>query len=541
MNYNIDNSIMDKINELENKIDKLKEENKKDETKKYIIFIDLANSTKYKYLCKEEVHKWSGRQKLFLLLVEATVNKFFKQAYYKFLGDAVFVSIDDDEAQSKHIIDFIEVLHNIIIRSTEKKYGIDAFQYHIAIDYGKVIVLSDSNQDPIGTCVDRCSRIASIAGDNQILLSADALVNLRSNIHKNVTILSFHDIHVKGIPDAIEIHEIRFDNENKHFNMRISLPDCFRRKVKIIKDNYAIDEWRVSSKTYEDMNNTPAKVAVFAPHADDIELGCGSTVAKLLDKYNVQLFYYVLTCGKMILSGKEDTSQAVRLPDVKKVFSYLISGEPDNKMDIIQSDINKTIYNSSYNGISHWLTVFHSYPDGKMDSSDKTNEMRNHLRALTTSGGELSDVDMVFVPSLHDVHQDHKMLANVAIEILRKQENVFFYETPDSGKHPAEPFNPNFYVEVSDEIPETSRYRKLEPKVLDYIKSKVKYKDTMKHISYADLKVWLLNQYQTENEKYWNNVFAFYSTMRVNAVKAYMTTAEDKDKFAESFEVTLRL
>ena len=73
----------------------------------------------------------------------------------------------------------------------------------------------------------------------------------------------------------------------------------------------------------EKEDGSKLRIAALAPHADDIELGCGATLARLIDQYEVDLNYYVFLCRKRTLSGENiNGKEELRLSHSKQISIY---------------------------------------------------------------------------------------------------------------------------------------------------------------------------------------------------------------------------
>jgi len=135
-------------------------------------------------------------------------------------------------------------------------------------------------------------------------------------------------------------------------------------------------------------------ILVLAPHTDDGEFGCGGSIAKFLEeKYNV---YYIA-----FSTAKESVPK----------------GMPENILEIEVKEATKRLGIPRENLIIYGFTV------------RKLNYVRQDiLEELVRIKSDI-DPDLVFMPVLQDLHQDH---STVAMEGLRafKDTSILGYEVP---------------------------------------------------------------------------------------------------------------
>ncbi|MBN2280599.1 MAG: PIG-L family deacetylase [Candidatus Marinimicrobia bacterium] len=150
-------------------------------------------------------------------------------------------------------------------------------------------------------------------------------------------------------------------------------------------------------------SNKYHKILAIGAHPDDIEIGCGGTLAKLADQgYNVSFF--VVTDGSAggdFNTRRQEQLKAVQL--VKKAHLYW--GEYKDTEILINKEM-----------ILKFETIIH-----------------------------LVEPDLIFVNYPDDTHQDHRHLAQITISATRYIKNVLFYETPTSQN-----FQPDVYVDIGD-------------------------------------------------------------------------------------------
>jgi class 3 adenylate cyclase len=168
----------------------------------FIVMVDLCNSTSIKQLCLENSlpdSLWIVRQRLFLARAAKLIRD-YRGLVIKTIGDEVMATFDSDTRPVKIIkccTDIFQRFNNL------KQYNREKFRItaRAAVDFGECVdgdVLDSKIFDPIGTCVDRCSRIAKFAEANEIVVS-DEFYDLLKGKNKKFTGYSFHKL-TENIP-----------------------------------------------------------------------------------------------------------------------------------------------------------------------------------------------------------------------------------------------------------------------------------------------------------------------------------------------------
>jgi class 3 adenylate cyclase len=144
----------------------------------FILFADLCGSTEFKQNCNTHGFPeitWIGRQLLFLQRVAEHVNN-YEGDVIKTVGDeliATFRVTTPPEIVLKCAIEIIQGFGNY------KPYqGKSRLEAKVSIDFGPTYngSLTDTGPyDPIGTPVDRCSRLNDVTKKNEITFSDDFL------------------------------------------------------------------------------------------------------------------------------------------------------------------------------------------------------------------------------------------------------------------------------------------------------------------------------------------------------------------------------
>ena len=135
------------------------------------------------------------------------------------------------------------------------------------------------------------------------------------------------------------------------------------------------------------------KVLVLAPHTDDGEIGCGGTISKLLEKKS-EVFYVAFSSAKESLKQK-GLNENTLIQEVKVATQSL----GIKKKNLIIFD--------------HKLRFFTSL---RQEILEDMINLKNKLKP-----------DLVLMPSLNDIHQDHITIAQEGLRAF-KQSTILAYE-----------------------------------------------------------------------------------------------------------------
>jgi len=147
-------------------------------------------------------------------------------------------------------------------------------------------------------------------------------------------------------------------------------------------------------------------ILALAPHPDDLEIGCGATLAKHAQRGD-EVHIYVATSGEVGGSAEVRHAEqvaAAKILGVKKV---------------------------------HWG----NFEDTKLPHVSQA------LMADLESVVQKIKPDTVYINHHDDTHQDHREMAQIARSVTRYIPNVLSYETPSTIN-----FEPTVYMETSDTI-----------------------------------------------------------------------------------------
>jgi LmbE family N-acetylglucosaminyl deacetylase len=152
------------------------------------------------------------------------------------------------------------------------------------------------------------------------------------------------------------------------------------------------------------------KILLLSPHTDDIELGAGGTVIKLLREKNNDFLWAVFSIC-------EDAMPEGLPPDtLEKEFTAVAS-----KLGI-----------RNYRSYSFLNKKFPEYQQEILSQLDK---IKREFKP-----------DLVISPSLNDFHQDHKTIAEEAVRVFKKDASIVGYELPWNNLV----FNPQLTVRLTE-------------------------------------------------------------------------------------------
>jgi len=150
--------------------------------------------------------------------------------------------------------------------------------------------------------------------------------------------------------------------------------------------------------------NKPLKILALGSHCDDIEIGCGATLLRLIEEYDVQEVDWV-------------------------VFS-------SNKTRLLEAHASAESYLSTVNKKSIQIKNFRNgyFPFVGCDIKDYFEELKESVCP-----------DIIFTHYLNDAHQDHKTISQLTWNTFRNH-LIFEYEIP---KYDGDIGNPNVFIPVS--------------------------------------------------------------------------------------------
>lgn len=200
------------------------------------------------------------------------------------------------------------------------------------------------------------------------------------------------------------------------------------------------------------------KILVLSPHTDDGEFGCGGTIADMISN-NVEVHYAAFSaCEQSVLP---QFPRNILITEVKNATKIL--GVKAENLHLFSYEVRKFNY-------------------FRQEILDDILVLRDKINP-----------DIVFVPSMNDIHQDHATLTNEAIRAF-KFTSILCYEIPWN--------NFNF---------QTTCFNKLDDK-------------------FIDLKVLALNEYHSQKHRNYVNEEFVRSLARTRGIQI-------NTRYAEVFEV----
>lgn len=136
------------------------------------------------------------------------------------------------------------------------------------------------------------------------------------------------------------------------------------------------------------------KVLVLAPHTDDGEFGCGGTIAKLIAE-GAEVHYIAFSACEQSVLPKFPSD--ILITEVKEATAVL--GIKRENLHLLKYDVRTFNYK-------------------RQEILDDMIRFRKDI-----------EPDLVFIPSLQDVHQDHATIAHEAVRAF-KFTNILSYEMP---------------------------------------------------------------------------------------------------------------
>ena len=153
----------------------------------------------------------------------------------------------------------------------------------------------------------------------------------------------------------------------------------------------------------------PLDILCLGAHCDDIEIGCGGTVLRLVEQYPDARFHWVVLA-----------SNDVRGAEAQASAEHFLHGAA-------KADIRIERFRESY---FPWVGA----------------DIKDYFESLKAD----VDPDLVFTHHRHDRHQDHRLVADLTWNTWRDH-LILEYEIP---KYDPDGGSPNVFVHLADDIAE---------------------------------------------------------------------------------------
>jgi len=150
------------------------------------------------------------------------------------------------------------------------------------------------------------------------------------------------------------------------------------------------------------------KILCLGAHCDDIEIGCGGTILKLIQQYDIEEIHWVVFC-----------SNTTRKKEAEESASQFLEG------------------------VKSKVTV-HNFKDGYTPA--QWSEIKDKFEKLK----KIISPDVIFTHTRDDRHQDHRTIHNFTWNTFRNH-MILEYEIP---KYDGDLTTPALYVEVDRETAE---------------------------------------------------------------------------------------
>lgn len=141
-------------------------------------------------------------------------------------------------------------------------------------------------------------------------------------------------------------------------------------------------------------------------HCDDIEIGCGGTILRLIEEYPIDRIRWVVFC-----------SNPVREAEAKNCAEVFLEGVESKEI------------------------IIRDFKDGFL--SQQYSDVKNFFEYLK----EENNPDIIFTHYQHDLHQDHRLLSDLTWNTFRNH-LILEYEIP---KYDGDLGNPPFFVALDED------------------------------------------------------------------------------------------
>jgi LmbE family N-acetylglucosaminyl deacetylase len=137
------------------------------------------------------------------------------------------------------------------------------------------------------------------------------------------------------------------------------------------------------------------KIVVVAPHTDDGEIGCGGSISKFVEE-GKEVYYVAFSIART---------------------SAVQAGFPEN---ILEIEVKKAM---EVLGIPKEHLILYDFPVRRFQ------EVRQDILEEMIRLKKEIQPDVIFVPSLNDIHQDHQVVAREGLRAF-KRHTILGYEEP---------------------------------------------------------------------------------------------------------------
>jgi len=139
----------------------------------------------------------------------------------------------------------------------------------------------------------------------------------------------------------------------------------------------------------------PNRIIIFAPHTDDGEIGCGGSIAKFIEG-GIDLYYVAFSIART---------------------SAIKNGFPENILEVEVKKATKVLGIQEDHLLLYDFPV-REFPEYRQGILEEMIKVRDRIKP-----------DLIFVPSLNDIHQDHQVVAREGLRAF-KRHTILGYEEP---------------------------------------------------------------------------------------------------------------
>ena len=201
-----------------------------------VAFIDLSNSTAMKSEMDPDI--WLGRTYTFLQLVERSAKE-QGGTIVKRIGDEILATFAAPAATEQ----FVAALHALP--------DLAEFPFKVALDYGDVYFIRFEEHlplDPYGAVVDRCARIARMAGPGSALCSG----SYEAEVHSEGGYYRLGEFHLAGLPKLEPVY-VRLGNQHVdphgYLNSLLSRLNAYemqRSGFQFVSRQFSVEDFRAT-------------------------------------------------------------------------------------------------------------------------------------------------------------------------------------------------------------------------------------------------------------------------------------------------------
>lgn len=154
------------------------------------------------------------------------------------------------------------------------------------------------------------------------------------------------------------------------------------------------------------------KILVLAPHTDDGEFGAGASIAKFLEEGSRVWYAAFSTCEESVPQG---FPKNILEKEVKQATKKL--GIPAGNLFIYKFPVRH-------------------FPAHRQNILDEIIKLRREI-----------EPDLVFLPSVYDVHQDHRTVLEEGVRAFKQSSSMLGYEAPWNSVHTS----PNKHIDPRED------------------------------------------------------------------------------------------